>query len=117
LRRCHVGLITLDRRLTTHNIPGKLLAYLEAGIPVLASVNPCNDLLKIIDEAGVGVGLVNGDDRAFAAAALRLARDDDAAATISRRARNLAREQFSVERVVRQVTVALARPQAAPISV
>ena len=33
------GLISLDARLTTHNIPGKLLSYLYWGLPVLASVN------------------------------------------------------------------------------
>ena len=30
-----VGLISLDARLTSHNIPGKLLSYLYWGVPVL----------------------------------------------------------------------------------
>jgi glycosyltransferase involved in cell wall biosynthesis len=103
LRCCHVGLITLDRRLTTHNIPGKLLAYLEAGLPVVASVNAGNDLLDIIHEAGVGVGLVNGDDEAFARAAVEVVRDPQRCAAIAANARALARERFSVEAVVRQL--------------
>jgi glycosyltransferase involved in cell wall biosynthesis len=103
LRRCHVGLITLDRRLTTHNIPGKLLAYLEAGIPVVASVNAGNDLLDIIAEAQVGMGFVNGDDAAFAQAAVDLVRDPARCQAISANARALARERFSVDAIMHQL--------------
>jgi glycosyltransferase involved in cell wall biosynthesis len=109
LRRCHVGLITLDKRLTTHNIPGKLLAYLEAGLPVIASVNSGNDLLTIIAEAGAGLGFVNGDDRAFADAAVGLVRDPLRCASMSKNARTLALERFSVEAVTRQLMAAFAR--------
>jgi glycosyltransferase involved in cell wall biosynthesis len=116
LRRSHAGLITLDRRLTTHNIPGKLLAYLEAGLPVIASVNPGNDLLAIIEASGAGLGFVNGEDRAFADAAASLVRDPARCAGMAGRAKLLAHERFSVEAVVRQLTSALERrtPVAAP---
>lgn len=107
LRHCHVGLITLDRRLTTHNIPGKLLAYLEAGLPVIASVNPGNDLLSIIEASGVGLGFVNGDDEAFADAAVNLVRDPLRCAAMSDRARALGKDRFSVESATRQLLTAL----------
>jgi glycosyltransferase involved in cell wall biosynthesis len=107
LRRCAIGLITLDRRLSTHNIPGKLLAYLEAGLPVLASVNPHNDLLTILHESGAGIGFVNGQDRELAQCAIELARDAERCRAIAERARVLARERFSVERAVQQLTSAL----------
>jgi glycosyltransferase involved in cell wall biosynthesis len=108
LRRCHVGLITLDRRLTTHNIPGKLLAYLEAGLPVVASVNAGNDLMTILEESGAGVALVNGQDAEFAQSAVRLVRDERRCAEMSSRAQALARERFSVASVVEQLTLAIA---------
>jgi len=54
IQQCHIGLIFLDERHRTHNIPGKLTAYLEAGIPVLARVNVGNDLLEIIPAASLG---------------------------------------------------------------
>jgi glycosyltransferase involved in cell wall biosynthesis len=109
LRRSHVGLITLDRRLTTHNIPGKLLAYLEAGLPVVASVNPGNDLMTMLEESGAGVALVNGQDAEFAQSAVRLVRDPGRCAEMSSRARALARDRFSVASVVEQLTLAIAK--------
>ncbi len=60
LAQCHVGLIALDPRHTTHNIPGKLLTYLHAGLPVLARINPGNDLEALINDEGIGF-VVAGD--------------------------------------------------------
>ncbi len=54
-KRCHFGIVCLDKRHKTHNIPGKFLSYLEAGLPVLALVNPGNDLIDIIESNNVGV--------------------------------------------------------------
>jgi len=54
-RQCSLGLLALDPRHTTHNIPGKFLSYMQAGIPTLALVNPGNDLEKLITHYQVGV--------------------------------------------------------------
>ena len=54
LSQCHISLIFLDARHQTHNIPGKLISYLKAGLPVLAYVNPGNDLEALIPDAGIG---------------------------------------------------------------
>lgn len=54
LAQCHIGMIALDPRHTTHNIPGKFLTYLRAGLPVLACINPGNDLEQVIHAEGVG---------------------------------------------------------------
>ena len=61
--QCHVGLIFLDGRHQTHNIPGKFASYLQSGLPVLAIVNPGNDLLDLIPEHQIGVA-DDGDDLA-----------------------------------------------------
>ena len=50
----HYVLILLDLSLKTHNIPGKFLSYLYAGLPVFASINKGNDLEKIIDKYELG---------------------------------------------------------------
>lgn len=52
--QCHVGLVALDPRHKTHNIPGKFLSYMHAGLPVLACINPGNDLADLIRNEGVG---------------------------------------------------------------
>jgi glycosyltransferase involved in cell wall biosynthesis len=54
LAQCHVGLLALDPRHKTHNIPGKFLTYLLAGLPVLARVNPGTDLAQLIEREDVG---------------------------------------------------------------
>lgn len=52
---CHFGIISLDPNLTTHNIPGKFLSYLYAGLPTMANGNAGNDLQLLIEEYQVGV--------------------------------------------------------------
>jgi O26-antigen biosynthesis N-acetyl-L-fucosamine transferase len=97
------GLISLDARLTTHNVPGKLLSYLYWGLPVVASVNRGNDLFGILEDNGAGFCVVNGDDHQLARAALRLADDRKLAAAMRANARRLLEKQFSVESAVRQL--------------
>ena len=98
-----IGLISLDRRLTSHNIPGKLLAYLYWGIPVLASINPGNDLFHLLGNATAGFCLDNGDDEKLRAAALILAEDAQLRARLGRNARGLLERTFSVEIAARQI--------------
>src|ERR1035437_2130447 len=52
--QCHVGIVALDPRHKTHNLPGKFLSYMQSGLPVLASINPSNDLAELIQREGVG---------------------------------------------------------------
>ncbi len=52
--QCHFGLVSLKRRHKIHNIPGKFLSYISAGLPVLACVNDDNDLIEVIKKYGVG---------------------------------------------------------------
>ena len=52
--QCHVGIVALDPRHKTHNIPGKFLSYMQSGLPVLANINPGNDLAALIQREGVG---------------------------------------------------------------
>ncbi|HEX2723087.1 MAG TPA: glycosyltransferase family 4 protein, partial [Gemmatimonadaceae bacterium] len=55
LSQCHIGIIALDPRHTTHNVPGKFLSYLRAGLPILARINPGNDMEKLIHEERIGL--------------------------------------------------------------
>ena len=52
--QCHAGIVALDPRHKTHNIPGKFFTYMQAGLPVLASINPGNDLIQLIEQERVG---------------------------------------------------------------
>ena len=51
---CDIGLIFLDHRFTIPNFPSRLLAYMQAKIPVLAVTDPNTDIGKVIVEGGFG---------------------------------------------------------------
>jgi O26-antigen biosynthesis N-acetyl-L-fucosamine transferase len=102
-----VGLISLDARLTSHNIPGKLLGYLYWGMPVLASVNAGNDLFELLHEGGAGCCLVNGDDEKLAQAALQFADDANLRTAMGRNARQVLEQTFSVQQAVDRIFVHL----------
>ena len=104
-----VGLISLDRRLTTHNVPGKLLGYMFWGLPVLASLNPGNDLFEILQKNQAGLCFVNGEDKNLCAAALRLASDPELRGTMGKNSRQLLERTFSVQVAVRQIMEHLSR--------
>lgn len=54
-RQCHFGLLVLDPRHKTHNIPGKFISYVHSRIPTFGSVNAGNDLLEIVNEGLIGI--------------------------------------------------------------
>jgi glycosyltransferase involved in cell wall biosynthesis len=90
-----VGLMSLDRRLQTQNIPGKLLGYMYHSMPILASLNPDNDLQQLLEESNAGLCSLNGEDEKFQANALRLC-DSEMRKQIGRNARKLLERDFSV---------------------
>jgi O26-antigen biosynthesis N-acetyl-L-fucosamine transferase len=110
-----VGLVTLDRRLSTNNIPGKLLGYMQCAMPVLASVNPGNDMFQLLEQSEAGLCVVNGQDEEFCGAALRLASDSELRSRMGRNARVLLEQSFSVEAAVREIlsTTTMAAPKLA----
>lgn len=51
---CDVGMIFLDHRFTIPNFPSRLLAYMQARLPVLAVTDPNTDIGKVIVDGGFG---------------------------------------------------------------
>ena len=98
-----LGLISLDRRLTTHNIPGKLLGYLYSGMPVLASINPGNDLFEFFRTSQAGFCFLNGEDEKLCTAALQLARDEKLRIRMGKNARQLLLDKFSVQSAAQKI--------------
>lgn len=103
LSEADVGLISLNRRLRTHNVPGKLLGYMNCRKPVLASINPGNDLFGILESDPAGFCLLNGDDEGLCAAALRLANNPELRTSMGNNSRKLLERLFSVEAAARQI--------------
>ena len=95
LREFDVGIVSLHRNLTSHNFPGKMLGYMSCGKPVLASINPGNDIRRVLEEAGAGLCCDNGDDEQLREAAVRLAYDPAIREAMGRNSRLLLETKYS----------------------
>ncbi len=98
-----VGLFSLNRNHTTHNFPGKLLGYMVQEKPILGSVNPCNDLIAVVENAEAGLVTVNGDDEGLLRNALKLLQDNEYREKLGKNAKHLLDDFFSVEAAVKQI--------------
>ena len=109
--QCHVGLVALDPRHQTHNIPGKFLSYLQSGLPVLATVNAGNDLIDVIVDNRVGFVSTDNSATILAGLARGLADESVGNPTVAARSKKLARTMFSSEAAVNQIVKALQAPK------
>ncbi|WFL78725.1 glycosyltransferase family 4 protein [Altererythrobacter arenosus] len=108
-KQCHVGMISLDSRHRTHNIPGKFLTYMQAGLPVLASINAGNDLEAIVAEAEVGRVSVDPNGGDLEILATSMLGQDLADPGIAQRCRTLFDRNFSAAQAATQITDTLSR--------
>lgn len=111
--QCHIGIVALDPRHKTHNIPGKFLSYMQAGLPVLASINPGNDLEGMILREGLGRVCIDQSVGTLQRMALELVDEVSAAraaggtAVIAERCKALSAKLFSPKTAVNQIVEAL----------
>jgi len=103
LVHCYAGIVALHPAHGTHNIPGKLLTYLQVGLPVLARVNPGNDLHPMILKEGLGASVEGGAADGLVEAALSLADRPEARAAMGQRGKGLSARLFSPAAAAEQV--------------
>jgi glycosyltransferase involved in cell wall biosynthesis len=103
LSQCFVGLVALDPRHKTHNIPGKFLTYLLAGLPVLARVNKGTDLMRIINDENVGQAFDTERIDPLRDFLDRLINNPVEYQTMSKNGRGLAGRIFSTRNAVSQI--------------
>lgn len=103
LAQCHVGLLALDPRHKTHNIPGKFLTYLIAGLPVLARINKDTDLIQIIQENEVGRVYVGDSIEEFSEFAKKMIDYPKELKDMGFRGQILAEKMFSSSSAVKQI--------------
>jgi len=104
-----VGLVVLDSRHQTHNIPGKFLSYMQAGLPVLAKLNLGNDLINLIIDERVGYSTTSDSIDQLRALAEKLLEDLDQEGLVAYRpqCQNLMSRLFSPDRTTRQIVAGL----------
>ena len=103
LEQCHIGLLALDPRHTTHNIPGKFLTYLLASLPVLARVNPGTDLAHLIEEEGLGKVYVGDSVVELRALAEEIIYNQKSYEKMASRGQKLAKKMFSSKTAAQQI--------------
>lgn len=98
-----IGIISLDRKFKTHNFPGKMLGYLYNAKPILASINPGNDLQDILQTHNAGLVCHNGEDELFYNHALQLINNPDLRVQMGKNGRILLESTFSVSAAASQI--------------
>jgi glycosyltransferase involved in cell wall biosynthesis len=105
--QCSAGIVALDPRHRSHNIPGKFLTYMQSGLPVLANVNAGNDLAQMIRAQQVGQVCENNDLLAIQQLAEQLLQQIKVDANLPSRCKALFEKQFAVEAAAKQIVAAL----------
>jgi GT2 family glycosyltransferase/glycosyltransferase involved in cell wall biosynthesis len=98
-----VGLISLAQGLKTQNFPGKMLSYMDRAKPILASINPGNDLGPLLEKHDAGLVCINGDDDRFEALARRLLTNRELRNRLGQNAHSMLADCFSVSRAAQQI--------------
>jgi hypothetical protein len=102
-KQCHYGIVILDRRHKTHNIPGKLLSYLYAGLPVFALVNPNNDLIPFINKKKVGIAISTFEEDQIMDSILSLTSLSIVDLDIKKRCIQIAKKFFDTKKIALQI--------------
>ena len=105
--QCYAGIVSLDLRHKTHNIPGKFVSYLRSGLPVLANVNSGNEICGLINSERIGRAVSTANPRRIADALIALVSDVENDLAIRSRCANVFQREFSVERAVKQIVEAI----------
>jgi glycosyltransferase involved in cell wall biosynthesis len=105
--QCNAGIVALDPRHKSHNIPGKFITYMQSGLPVLANINAGNDLAKMIRDERVGQVCESNQVDELLQLTEKLLDQVETDAALSDRCSRLFQREFAVENTVKQVVAAL----------
>ncbi len=108
--QCHAGIVALDPRHKSHNIPGKFLTYLQNRLPVLANVNAGNDLAALVRGKNVGEVCETNQLDELEGRCEALVHQIEIDPELPERCSRLFQRQFSVKQTVRQIVSALNKP-------
>jgi glycosyltransferase involved in cell wall biosynthesis len=97
VRACDIGLINLNRRFTIPNIPSKTLSYFDAGIPILAAVDPNTDYGDMLRQAQAGYCSITGELEPYKQNFEKLYRDRGLRERLGINGRNYLKRHWTVE--------------------
>ena len=103
LKDCDVGIVALDPRHKSHNIPGKFLTYMQSGLPVLARINKNTDLEKLININRVGKVYSGSNLNEFYKLAQEIINDKDQRILMSQNGKDLSKKLFSSQSATEKI--------------
>jgi colanic acid biosynthesis glycosyl transferase WcaI len=95
-------LVTLAKDNAQASVPGKTYSIMAAGRPVLAVVEPVNDVHQLVVQESLGASVRPGDAHGLAEAIRTLKADQALAEACGRRARAIFEQRFTIEACVGQ---------------
>ena len=105
--QCIAGIVALDPRHKSHNIPGKFLTYMQSGLPVLAKINAGNDLAHLIRDKRVGQVCESNEVDQIVLMTEKLLDELEKDFDLSARCLALFEQEFAVQYTVKQIVSAL----------
>jgi colanic acid biosynthesis glycosyl transferase WcaI len=109
LSSASVGIVTLKPGHGGNSVPSKILGYLAAGRPVIASVDPASDTWAFVEEADCGICVPPGDEPALADAILQMSRNPELCRRLGQNGRTFLEKNLSRTAVTKLYEAALCR--------
>ncbi len=97
LRICSIGIVCLSSQNKTPVVPGKILGYMAAGLPIAAFLQTASDGHGIIKSANCGVSADSSNNEACFQAMLDLMSQKDSFALLGNNGKGYAAKHFSKE--------------------
>jgi glycosyltransferase involved in cell wall biosynthesis len=107
--QCSAGIVALDPRHKSHNIPGKFITYMQSGLPVLANLNSGNDLIQIIRDENVGQVCDTNNVEELMILCDKLIDQVNTDRMLSLRCKAFFNREFAVENTVKQIVKAVSK--------
>lgn len=103
LKACNVGFVSLSAKNKTPVVPGKILGYMAAGLPVLAFLHQESDGHTIIEAAQCGYAVVSDDITRLVAVITQMYQQKERCAALGESGLCYAKTHFSKETCVDRI--------------
>jgi glycosyltransferase involved in cell wall biosynthesis len=107
LLKADVGIVSLNRKLGSNNFPLKMMGYIQLSKPILASVNPSNEIIELIQNNNIGYVSIAGDKTAFNNNLELMINDHELRVSQGKNALALFNKSFTVEAATEQILTSL----------
>ena len=102
-RNCFAGLVSLNCKHKTHNIPGKFISYLHSGLPVFGVVNENNDIIDLINSNNLGFATSINEIKKLKVFFLNFIKRIENDSYINTRCKKFASENYNTKKISKQI--------------